>query len=631
MGALPSIKPKEPGGPFSYSWDAEHTPEELIGALRILSKHYPLVEGGRGPRLSFKRTSRTGTRRIHRRADSFLIEYSHPHMAWRAIGNLLSGIECDEENCPFSMVGVMLDCSRNAVPTIAYLKSFIARLALLGYNTLLLYTEDTYQIEGEPYFGYMRGAYSSVELKELDQFASQFGIEIIPCLQTLGHLEQILRWPAYRDLKDTDSVLLVDEEKTYVLVEKMIATWRNAVGSGRVHLGMDETHAIGRGRFYDLHGDERHFDIFNRHLKKVAAICRRYGFRPMIWSDMYFRMGNRNNDYYDRETVIPAEVAQAIPKKTDLVYWDYYHDSKDFYVEWIGRHRALGKTPLMASGVWTGNKFWYDRHITEKIVPPCVEACRETGVGEILFTMWGDDGVLSDLDSAFAGLAFAAEHVFNGQARTETLKAKVRALFDGADYEEIRAVSEIEKKGIFPASTLWDDPLMLIFLAGVKFRDMEKDGNFFKDTIQTCQDIADALAKSKKAGCAGDLALAAALAEAVAAKLALADALLSGYLAEDRKALTAVFPLITRYDRKLRRLIANYRKMWLRNYKPFGLETMQIRFAGQQARLKELSVRLRQYLDGDSPDIPELEEIQKVKGVGSTWQYKNVSHGSVIL
>ena len=56
--------------------------------------------------------------------------------------------------------GVMLDVSRNAVMTVPRIKEYVARLHKFGYNTLMLYTEDTYEIEGEPYFGHKRGRYS---------------------------------------------------------------------------------------------------------------------------------------------------------------------------------------------------------------------------------------------------------------------------------------------------------------------------------------------------------------------------------------------------------------------------------------------------------------------------------------
>ena len=57
----------------------------------------------------------------------------------------------------FDTFGVMIDMSRNAVMHLDGLKRFLTLLSKMGYNCVMLYTEDTYEIESEPFFGYMRG------------------------------------------------------------------------------------------------------------------------------------------------------------------------------------------------------------------------------------------------------------------------------------------------------------------------------------------------------------------------------------------------------------------------------------------------------------------------------------------
>ena len=57
-------------------------------------------------------------------------------------------------------IGLMIDCSRNAVYRIEFLKKYVPLFAEIGYNAIELYTEDTYCVDGQPYFGYLRGAYS---------------------------------------------------------------------------------------------------------------------------------------------------------------------------------------------------------------------------------------------------------------------------------------------------------------------------------------------------------------------------------------------------------------------------------------------------------------------------------------
>lgn len=74
---------------------------------------------------------------------------------------------------PFRRFGVMIDCSRNAVMNRDAFSAWRISYPALGYNAIRLYTEDTYEVEGEPYFGYLRGRYSGAELKEMDAYAGR--------------------------------------------------------------------------------------------------------------------------------------------------------------------------------------------------------------------------------------------------------------------------------------------------------------------------------------------------------------------------------------------------------------------------------------------------------------------------
>ena len=108
-----------------------------------------------------------------------------------------------------------------------------------------LYTEDTYEIKENPYFGYMRGRYTGEQLKSMDQYASRFGIELIPCIQTLAHLGAALKWEAFSDIVDCNDILLIDEEKTYDLIDAMFRTMSGNISSRKINIGMDEALWLG--------------------------------------------------------------------------------------------------------------------------------------------------------------------------------------------------------------------------------------------------------------------------------------------------------------------------------------------------------------------------------------------------
>ena len=228
-----------------------------------------------------------------------------------------------EEGKTPTELGVMLDCSRNAVRTVEFVKDFMRTLAAMGYNQLMLYTEDTYEIEGEPRFGYMRGRYTVDELRELDAFGAKIGIELVPCIQTLAHLNQIFRWEEYAEINDVSDILLIDDEKTYALIEKMIATMRKAFGSDKIHIGMDEAHLVGRGKYEDLHGaTATRQQLIIKHLKRVIGICEKYGFKPMMWSDMFFRLCFGGDYYPTDDAKLDIAALEGLPRNVRLVYWD---------------------------------------------------------------------------------------------------------------------------------------------------------------------------------------------------------------------------------------------------------------------------------------------------------------------
>lgn len=169
------------------------------------------------------------------------------------------------EEARFETCGVMFDCSRNAVLKPEGLRYILRKMALMGLNMGMMYTEDTYEVPEQPFFGYKRGRYSYDELKALDDYADLFGIELCPCIQTLGHLKRILHWPAFHSYRDNDEVLLADDENTYVLLDQMIRAATAPYRSKRIHLGMDEAFGVGLGAHLVFHGYEDPHSVIGRH------------------------------------------------------------------------------------------------------------------------------------------------------------------------------------------------------------------------------------------------------------------------------------------------------------------------------------------------------------------------------
>jgi hexosaminidase len=200
----------------------------------------------------------------------------------------------------------------------------------------------------------------------------------------------------------------------------------------------------------------------------------------MIWSDMYFHIAAHGDNWYEGDAPIPQAVVEKIPQEAQLVYWDYYHEEKDFYRKWLVRHREMGFEPIMASGIWTWLALWYDHQPTVRHVDPCIAACRELGLEELFFTMWGDDGATCEYDSALAGMAYAAELSWQGDRLDDDLlaarfkaicKTDLQAVITAAGVNLPRNAPDcdLDQPPIwrdgrpYSPPLLWDDPLLGLY------------------------------------------------------------------------------------------------------------------------------------------------------------------------
>ena len=540
------------------------------------------------------------------------IYYNEKVHFFRALTLFLEGIsyvkpfEINEEP-QFNLIGPMFDVSRNAVLTVDSIREYINYLAAMGINMMMLYTEDTYTIDEYPYFGYMRGRYAYEELKACDDYADIFGIEIIPCIQTLAHLEQALKWPYATPIKDTNDILLVGEEKTYEFIEKMIESASAPFRSKKIHIGMDEAHDLGLGRYLDKNGYRRRFDIMNEHLDRVVSICKKLGLEPMMWSDMFFRLGSKTGDYYDLEANIPEDVIENVPREVKLVYWDYYHREKDFYSTLINEHKKFGHTPIFAGGMWTWNGLVPHYEQTFEATNAALAACKEEGVEEIIVTMWGDNGAETNLFTGILGLFLFAEHSYAKELDRDKMKDRFKFLtgVDAKHMEDIQSLDVIP--GITEGSIanpskylLWQDVLTGLFDKHVEDLSL---GKYYSEVAQRMDAYKEAYPKWQFL-----FDMPHHLADVLSLKADIGCRLKALYDRDDKKALqlmvTEKLPMLYKKVEDLRKA---HRAQWMTTNKPFGWDVLDIRYGGLLARIDTAIDRISDYVDGKIDFIEELE------------------------
>ena len=491
----------------------------------------------------------------------------------------------------FERLGAMLDMSRGGVMRVSAVKEYINRLALYGANELLLYTEDTYSLEEYPHFGYLRGAYTDEELREIDAYAASLDMEVVPCIQTLGHMEQFLSWGGETaEIRDTSNVLLVDSEATYRFIEAEIAKMRKVFRSRRIHIGMDEACDVGLGNYLRKNGFHNRGELMKRHLKRVLNICGKYGFQAMMWSDMFFRLESATDEYYqyDWEYHFSKEAVENIPD-VEMVYWDYYNDFEGAYQNMVRLHRELQKPMAFAGGIWAWNGFLPDHNRTEKTMMPALKVCREEGIGNVIATMWGDNGCETDYFRGLIDFAFFSEHCYS---ESEPTREEILRMGEHISGESVKVREEIAKFHSLTESSgkglLWGDPFYN--LTGLDFAETKHE------------EIYSAAAESP------------ALAQDEYARLIFRIAAMKARIYANLQREYRQGVSLAKYAESFGQLIADYSRLfvvhrdnWRRINKPFGFEKIEARYHATIGRLISEKALIEAYAQGEIPAIEELE------------------------
>ncbi|MBR7098615.1 MAG: family 20 glycosylhydrolase, partial [Clostridia bacterium] len=447
-----------------------------------------------------------------------------------------------------------------------------------------------------------RGRYSKSEMKEIDSFAAALGITVIPCIQTLAHLNATFRWKQIP--VDCDDILLTDDERTYELIDHMFATLSECFASRKIHIGMDEAHMLGRGKHLDRHGYETVNVIMKRHLERICKIAEKYGYELMIWSDMFFRPWN-NGRYTVPKCEMPQEVVESLPKSVIPVYWDYYQSQESVYSGMIENHKQLSDKTWFAGGAWCWyGMIPYNRFTLESMIP-AINACKKHKIKDVIFTMWGDDGAECSHFYQLPSLFYLAEY-----AKGNTDEAKIKEKFKrfcGIDFDEFMGIDcpndviEYEGKPRNPSKYMLYSDCFNDFLdyavqagAGVKYK-------------AYAEKLHATAKKSRRYGYVFDTA--AKLCDVLEIKYELGLKTRTAYEAGDKAELKRLAENeYVQVGKRISVFAKAFEKQWMADNKPHGFDVQEMRLGALLYRLDSCRRRILNYVNGQIDRIEELEE-----------------------
>ncbi|MEM3655576.1 MAG: beta-N-acetylhexosaminidase [Thermoprotei archaeon] len=294
-----------------------------------------------------------------------------------------------------------LDIARGGVPTIETFKRLVRWLFTLGYNALAVYFEDLYPWSKHPEIGLHRGRLTREEWDELCGYAKLYGLDVIPSLELLGHMENILSLPAYYKYKEmwwsrADGSLNASSREAREFAYELLEDVLDSSPSSYILVGGDETWSLGRGRSLSEGWVFRGPDLYLEHYREIIARVKKRGKHPIVWGDMLTGMYLEPKEKEVWRKVLEDKLWDEVI----IANWDYSPQSQAHFEEIIDEVGRLDRQ-IACPGASNWNRLYPNFEDASKNIVGFLGAARKRGVMGFALTAWGDDGsecLLSFLD-----------------------------------------------------------------------------------------------------------------------------------------------------------------------------------------------------------------------------------------
>ncbi len=305
---------------------------------------------------------------------------------------LPAGVVRDHPDIPVR--GVMLDISRDKVPTMDALRSVIDRLASLKVNQVQLYSEHTFAYRDHPDVHRKASPLDAEEIRQLDAFCRARHVELVPNQNCLGHMNRWLSHDRYRPLAlapdgfvdpfgITRAAMTIDPSNpsSLALVRELLDELLPLFTSRRVHVGLDEAWELPASRM----------DDFLAWVATLRALPELAGREMLMWGDMVSGQ---------------ADLVASLPEGVTVCEWGY----DDWYPfdERCAVLAATGTPFWVAPGTSSWMSILGRSTNARTTCRRAAAAALAHGATGYLNTDWGDLGHLQQWVISEPGLAYGA-------------------------------------------------------------------------------------------------------------------------------------------------------------------------------------------------------------------------------
>ncbi len=322
--------------------------------------------------------------------------------------------------------GLYYDVTRGRVPTLAYLKKLVDKMAFYKLNQLQLYIEHSFLFEDFSEVWRDDTPLTAADILELDAYCRNKNIDLVPSIASFGHLYKVLRTKSFCHLCELPNTqeepfgfidrmehhtLDVSNPESLQFVTKLIDEYLPLFTSEYFNICADETFDLGKGRSKTLAEQK---GVEQMYLDFVKQLCRYLvdkGKKPMFWGDIICGF---------------PQAAKELPKETICLNWGYAWNQTDASVRKLAEAGAVQYCCPAVCG--------WDQFVNrigdsyENIRRMCTYALQYDAAG-VLITDWGDCGHINHPDFGIVGMVYGAAFSWN---HTDIYKGKLAA--DRADH-----------------------------------------------------------------------------------------------------------------------------------------------------------------------------------------------------
>ena len=384
-----------------------------------------------------------------------------PENGQSALFNLKSEIPClSVLDAPdFPVRGVMLDISRDKVPTMETLFHLVDLLADWKINQLQLYTEHTFAYLAHPSVWEKACPMTGEQIMELDAYCRSRFIELVPNQNSFGHMERWLRNDKYRPMAEApygcDTVwgrfdhpfsLCPGDRRVIPFVRGLYDELLPHFTSPMFNVGCDETVDLGRGRSEKACKERGVGRVYLDFILQIHQLVKERGRIMQFWGDIIIKH---------------PELIPELPKEAIALEWGYEADHP--FAEHGAQFGESGSEFYVCPGTSSWNTI---AGRTENCIENIRNAARnghDCGAIGLLNTDWGDNGHWQPLSVSYLGFMVGAAASWNTKpdAREDLARRlSIHAFGDptgvsGKAFHELGNIYLCFSKKTFNASVPW--------------------------------------------------------------------------------------------------------------------------------------------------------------------------------